>query len=525
MTRSIVGRGLGRARGGERARLMSDANDDVEIASGRDDDGDDGMTTTTTTMTMTTQMSRGRVAVIGALGAVALVALGVSAASGIGGVASATSALGDAYRAPWEREAWLGGDNATTSALGGHARGKLHVPIYIMGDGKKGSEDATKITKAYLWLSGLLSSQLRMSGEEIGAIVNFQQATFPSRWPATQDVAKDATSHIPADTLAKIPFIQGVVGKDAEDCGRPCNSQLAHHTGCLLTHMRVWKRFLESKEPTFVMWESDGATLTGVHPLDYNALEAQLPEGADLVWMKPDESSTGQLLKRFKSDATGLWSGLTGNERFDNERDVYLYKFDKRCNWAGTPSYMMTRKGAQTIMKFIEEAEMADMIDAWLSKHCIARCDDPKVCMNLNCYFATVKKVEKETQGGYVPSWYDEQDDEDVREVDARIVKAMDDTSKYNALGCRHGAYSGFVPTSFHGTWGITDDNAVCDCYHTPMDGTYDFCDPKLRLPVGTSRAESTLGGENEGGVRETIMGWYERGFKTRMALLNRPVN
>ena len=260
--------------------------------------------------------------------------------------------------------------------------------------------------------------------------------------------------------------------------------------------------------------------------VDYNELEAQLPEGADLVWLKPDEAPTGQLLKRFKSAATGLWSGLQENQRFVNERDVYLYKFDKRCNWAGTPSYMMTRKGVQTIMKFIEEAEMADMIDAWLSKHCISHCDDPKVCMNLNCYFATVQKVQKEKQGGYVPSWYDEQDDERVREVDARIVKAMNDASKYNVLGCRHGNYNGFVPTSFLGAWGITDENSVADCYHTPQDGTYDFCDPKLHLPIGKSRAESTLGGgETDGGVRKTIMGWYERGFKMRMALLNRPVN
>ena len=146
--------------------------------------------------------------------------------------------------------------------------------------------------------------------------------------------------------------------------------------------------------------------------------------------------------------------------------------------------------------------------------------------MNLNCYFATVQKVQKEKQGGYVPSWYDEQDDERVREVDARIVKAMNDASKYNVLGCRHGNYNGFVPTSFRGTWGITDENSVADCYHTPQDGTYDFCDPKLHLPIGKSRAESTLGGgEKDGGVRETIMGWYERGFKMRMALLNRPVN
>ena len=113
MTRSSVGDER-RARGSERARLL-DA-DDVEIASGREggDGGDDG----------TTRAFRGRVAIVGALGALALVSLGVSAASASGGVSSATSALGDAYRAPWEREAWLGGTgNATASALGAHARG------------------------------------------------------------------------------------------------------------------------------------------------------------------------------------------------------------------------------------------------------------------------------------------------------------------------------------------------------------------------------------------------------------------
>ena len=107
MTRSSVGDER-RARGSERARLL-DA-DDVEIASGREggDGGDDG----------TTRAFRGRVAIVGALGALALVSLGVSAASASGGVSSVTSALGDAYRAPWEREAWLGGTgNATASAL------------------------------------------------------------------------------------------------------------------------------------------------------------------------------------------------------------------------------------------------------------------------------------------------------------------------------------------------------------------------------------------------------------------------
>ena len=470
------------ARAHERASLL--ANDDVENGVGADG-------------AAVRSSARARQTLVGALCGAALIGLGLSASSRATGVASLGSAP------------------------------KLTVPIYIMGDAKKGSDDATKIAKAYAWLSGLLKTQAGMSEHEIGEVVNFQQATFPTRWPKTHEVAVDATARIDPDILPKIPFVGGAAYDNADDCGRACGSQLSHHTGCLLTHMAVWNRVIDSNDDTFVLWESDGATLNAVHPLDYPKLRENLPDDFDIVWLKPDDRSNGQLIKRFKSAGAGLWDP-TMDPRLINGKDVYLYKFDKACNWAGTPSYMMSRKGAKKIMKFIKEAEMADMIDAWLSRHCIARCDDPKVCINLNCYIAGNLKVPKGSLGGYVPDWYDVEDDEDVREVDPRIVSMMDDTSKFNQLGCKHGkSYKGFIPTAWEGGFGITDNSVVCDCWHTPDDGTFDFCDANLEYPVQAQKAqrgEATLGGTNEGGSRETIMGSYERGFRARMALLKWPL-
>ena len=470
------------ARAGERASLL--AREDCE--QGVDADG-----------AVVSSSAGARKTLVGALFGLALICLGASANSR----ATALPSLGSAP--------------------------KLTLPIYIMGDAAKGSEDATKIAKAYAWLSGLLKTQSGMSEQEIGRVINFQQATFPSRWPETHEVAVAATSRIDPDALERIPFVGGAASDNPTDCGRACGSQLSHHTGCLLTHMAVWNRVIDSNDDTFVLWESDGATLNAVHPLDYPKLREHLPDDFDIVWLKPDDHSNGQLIKRFKSAAKGLWDP-TMDSRLINGNDVYLYKFDKACNWAGTPSYMMSRKGAMKIMKFIKEAEFADMIDAWLSRQCIARCDDPKVCINLNCYIAGNLKVPKGVLGGYVPDWYDVEDDEDVREVDSRIVSMMDDTSKFNQLGCKHGkSYEGFVPTAWEGGFGITDNSVVCDCWHTPKDGTFDFCDANLKLPVEAQkvqRGEATLGGTNEGGTRETIMGSYERGFRARMALLDWPL-
>ena len=498
--------------GGERENLL---RADVERGSARVGSGgdDDGVTRVGAT--------RGRVAIVTTLSALALVCLGVSAVGG--GRVRGFGALGasDAEARPSFMHV-SGGDDVAT--LGGEkvVVSKMRTPIYIMGDAKPGSEDAEKIGVAYTWLSGILKQYAGMSTKDVEDAVMFQQATFPSRWPETHDVAKAAVAEIDPKKLERIPFISGALSNNAAECGRPCNSQLGHHTGCLLTHMRVWSRVLESDASHFVLWESDGHQLLSVSPLDYDSLIEQLPKDTDLVWLKQDDtSSAGQFLKRFKSHATGTWTGNDHRSQFDNEQDVYLYKFDKRCNWAGTPAYLMSRKGVQKIMDFIRDAESVDMIDAWMSKQCIMQCDDPKLCMGLKCYYATTQRVPKEVQGGYVPSWYETVDDEKVREVDSSIVQAMDDVAKYNALGCRHSnQYVGFIPMQFDGAFNIHSDKFIWDCYHSPTDGKWDFCDVKQKYPVSTVRKEATLGGTEEAGSRDAIVGFYERGFLERMKLL-----
>ena len=496
--------------GGERASLLRD-----DIENGADVEGN-----VTPSSKATHSYTGGRVALVSALSVVGVVCLGASAFASSSGAAQGwtpNSALGGFPK-------WLtGSDRAETLELGTQERRapKMTTPMWIMGDAKEGSQDAQKIAAGYSWLTGLLRHHAGMSKEEVGQVINFQQATFPKRWPETYDVAQNAVSRIEKEKIPRIAFVQGAAFNNPEDCGRPCDDQLSHHTGCLLTHMAVWNRVLESDATHFVLWESDGSEHLSVSPLDYDQLYDELPHDADMVWMRYDVESSGQLLKLFKSLATGTWGGNLPSIRFDQEPDVYLYKFDKRCNWAGTPAYMMTRKGVEKIMNFINDAEKADMIDAWLANQCIKRCDDTKVCMGLNCYFASTQKVPKQKQGGYVPSWYDKPDYVQVREVDERIVRAMDDVAKYNALGCRHCDYTGFISTQFDGSFGVSDAKSTCDCYHTPQDGTFDVCNVKTKYPVSQKLRQSTLGGGGTaGGTRETILGSYTRSFVERMKLL-----
>jgi hypothetical protein len=198
-----------------------------------------------------------------------------------------------------------------------------------------------------------------------------------------------------------------------------------------------------------VVWESDGAGLNSVHPLDYTSLERYTPDDADLIWLKPYEEATGQFVKKFKSHATGRWDE---HKRFNNEKNVYLYKFDKRCGgWAGTPSYMMTRRGVEKIKNYIKTAERVDMIDAWLSGNCVKRCADPKVCANLNCYMAQSRPVPRDRLGGFVPGWYEKDDyATPTLDVDNRIVERMDwDLTAYNKAACKRGA-AGY---GFAGAW------------------------------------------------------------------------
>ena len=139
--------------------------------------------------------------------------------------------------------------------------------------------------------------------------------------------------------------------------------------------------------------------------------------------------------------------------------------------------------------------------------------------MNLNCYFATVQKVQKEKQGVYAPVGTTNKTTNYARWT--RIVKAMNDASKYNVLGCRHGNYNGFGSRLFEARGASRTKTRWPIAITRQEDGTH-FCYPKPPSHRQVARRIDARGGEKDGGVRETIMGG-ERGFKMRMALLNRP--
>jgi hypothetical protein len=519
--------------GGERARLLAKDGDSAERG------GSAGVTNATNSeLTAWTRRTSVR-SVVSVLVGLALFALAVVTTPSWN-AARAVAALGDASQ--------VASDEDQPLALGTFAPKKLQVPIYMMGDSKPGSEDNRLLALGYTWLREALGRRVEMNDDDFQKTVFFQQATFPTRWhlgtpDSTIDVAKEAVRYLIEDDpaherLNRINWLKGVFSRTKEECEALCDF-LAHHVGCLLTHMRVWDRFLKSGADKFVMWESDGFTLNSIHPLDYNMLAHQLPEEADLVWMKPDLLATGQFVKKFKSHGTNAWPT---DARFQLSQlitttgtDVYLYKFNHRCDWAGTPSYMMTRKGAAKIMNFIKNAEQADMIDAWLSHHCTTRCEDPKVCMNLNCYNAQSAPVPRELLGGYIPDWYDEQDDSFMREVDSEIIKTMDDAHAYNSAGCgRSQSFIPWLPIGFTGQWGIEDINSVRDCVHGAGVSQYKGCSPKFQLPINGDlppqkiEDSASLGhGEliqdvpSENVSQKRIIGHYEQGLLDRVASLS----
>lgn len=362
---------------------------------------------------------------------------------------------------------------------------KMKIPVYIMGDGKIDTEDYGTRTRTVEYLVDQCKSYTGMSHDDIKEVVHVQDSIYPARWPETLDMAIDAVHAITTDTddLEQIQWFAPVLEakrRSSHACDFDFCTHLAHHIGCLLTHTIIWNRALDAGHHHFVVWETDAFKLNSVSPLDYNNLADHTPEDADLIWIKPDSEDSGQFMKRFKSNAAGTWPSDSALPTvYNNQNYVYLYKFNKRCAWAGSPSYMMTKRGAEKIIKHIQETKEVDMIDAWLSQNCMRRCSDPKRCMNLNCYVAQTNPIPKEVMGGYVPEWYDDAHGPDVQEVDPSIVEELDhDHDKYNKLACnRHGStFGGWAPTGVPSESGKVKE--ITDCVLRPWtDHHMNFCD------------------------------------------------
>jgi GR25 family glycosyltransferase involved in LPS biosynthesis len=368
---------------------------------------------------------------------------------------------------------------------------KLKVPVYIMGDGVKGSEDEKSRAETIGTLVGIVKQYTGMDDDDINSVIKIQDSVYPAKWPETLDSALDAIGSfgMKKSELENVQWFAPVLEASRRD-GHKCDfefcEKVAHHIGCLLTHVLIWKQAMEKQQEHFVVMESDAYRLHSVSPLDLNNLVDNLPGDADLVWLKPDEFDSGQLVKRFRSNAMGTWPANSIHQTMYNQQNfVYLYKFNKRCGWAGTPEYMLTKKGLAKIMEHIKNEEEVDMIDAWMGAHCLRKCDDPRRCMNLNCYIAQTMPVAKEVLGGYVPDWYDDQnDDQDVREVDKEIVESLDDDHDgYNRMACeRHGStFGGWAPIGQGET--SSGRKVIQDCMAFPWEQHHiNFCEQKFPL-------------------------------------------
>lgn len=352
----------------------------------------------------------------------------------------------------------------------------LSVPLFVMADFDPNYPESEMLKSCFGYANYMLKTYTAMDDDAIKKIIIPQSATFPSRWPETKQIANEAVRFITDDSsldLSDFFWLSAVGSRNKAECGQRCDETRAHHFGCLLTHMRIWQRaihMLPRDANKFVVWESDGFSLNSVSPLDYNNLAYELPADADLVWLKPDARPTGQFIKRFKSRATDTDApDFHVQLNTANRTDVYLYRFDKLCGWSGTPSYMMTKSGAKKILNFIKKSRTVDMVDAWLSGHCIKRCSDEKTCMNLNCYSARTERVPWTDLGGFIPAWYDVKDDYPMREVDPAIVESIKmNVREYNIRGCaRDAQFKGFVPTPFPTPPLADEPDAIFGCVPT----------------------------------------------------------
>ncbi|GAA6167801.1 glycosyltransferase family 25 protein [Sessilibacter corallicola] len=140
----------------------------------------------------------------------------------------------------------------------------------------------------------------------------------------------------------------------------PTSSDLGH-LACSLSHFQVWRRFLnETTKPYLLILEDDAVTF------DYsqkalNWVLQQIPEDADLVMLngRSAEKLYSSVTKNppykgfpepklySREDVVEIMSG-----NYDNLRP---YGSKGRAHWNGTDGYLLTRKGAEKLVEFIDK--------------------------------------------------------------------------------------------------------------------------------------------------------------------------
>ena len=375
----------------------------------------------------------------------------------------------------------------------------LDFPVYVIGD-KEDGKDFSRAQRTRLWIRRLYKWHRGQSEEALDGVVLKQSSVFPDRWPKDFDQAVgianrftdlDITdgSKITRRLASAVREVHRTYVTEAKSLSALDDPIIPHHLGCMLSHMSVINRGLESGAPYFVGLESDSPDLQSVSPLDYPVIAANLPDDADMAWMVRHGDATGQFVARIPSTAWGTHPLLSDQaNEYRNATHLYLYEFNRVCGWAGLASYMLTRRGAEKIRKFIIEFDDVDMIDAWLSSQCVHVCHKQrKRCMNLKCYNVQSLPIDAQKLGGFVPEWYPLGDVESgrVKRVDTDYLENHRyDVHEYNRQGCARENFKPWIPHGYDDDIESADrDISGCTSAETAAAAGIDPCSPDAELP------------------------------------------
>ena len=380
----------------------------------------------------------------------------------------------------------------------------LDFPVYVIGDKEQGI-DFSRAQRTRLWIRRLYKWHRGQSEDALDGVVLKQSSMFPDRWPKDFDQAVSIANRFTDFDITDGSEITKRLAPAVREVHRTYTSEaksllalddhiIPHHLGCMLSHMSVIHRGLESGSPYFVGLESDSPDLQSVSPLDYPVIAANLPADADMVWMVRHADATGQFVARIPSTAWGTHPLLSDKaNEYRNATHLYLYEFNRVCGWAGLASYMLTRRGAEKIRNFIIEFGDIDMIDAWLSLQCVHVCDKQrKGCMNLKCYNVQALPVDAQKLGGFVPEWYplgDVHEYNRVKRVDADYLeKHRYDVHEYNRQGCARKDFKPWIPHGYDDLESADRDVSSCTSAETAAKAGVDPCSPDAELPWHTER-------------------------------------
>jgi len=278
------------------------------------------------------------------------------------------------------------------------SRRKLETPVYVIAveasekDVAKATNLKRVINEAYHIVEPTAAGAAGANAQT--PLVKIQNAVNAAAWPNTIDLAIDAAAPLEAVLPLKSLYYLNALDQ-ARNSGNVLPQGwhgIAHHVGCLYSHLRMWQLHARAKNKWTIIFESDGLYFLALAPWQLQSVADNAPSNADVIFLHKKDLASGQFVKQWR----------TGDEM------MYLYNWDKVVGGAGLSGYMIGPNFTEKINNQILAWRGADMVDAWLM---LKMCDkkdsgDYNDAHRINCYHAQRGAKPKQLIGGYLPDWY-----------------------------------------------------------------------------------------------------------------------